>query len=132
MTGSAALALGADQMARTARAEEAEQRSLAAVLRWRARWLLKRLGPELAAAARLVPMLLQASLPHPLLRAEAPGVVGQQRFRRSWSGWARLASASCAVQRAGSFSRERLTSDTRIGTNPHRNIARQPKCAPTV
>ena len=90
MTGSAALALGADQLPRTAGAEEAEHRSLAAVLRWRARWLLKRLGPELAAAARLVPMLLQASLPHPLLRAEAPGVVGQQRFHRSWSGWARL------------------------------------------
>lgn len=89
MTALAASAPAAGQAAQTAPADEAEQRALAAVLRWRARPLLARLGGELAAAARLAPVLLQASLPHPLLRAEAPGVVGQQRFRRSWGGWAR-------------------------------------------
>ena len=90
MTALAASAPADGQAAQTARSHGAEQRALAAVLRWRARPLLKQLGADLATAARLLPVLLQASLPHPLLRAEAPGVVGVQRFRRSWSAWARL------------------------------------------
>ncbi|MGC4120546.1 MAG: hypothetical protein QM765_39395 [Myxococcales bacterium] len=47
---------------------------LDATLRWRARWLLRRLSPRTSHALRLVPVLLQTSVPTQSLRGEPPGV----------------------------------------------------------
>jgi hypothetical protein len=35
-------------------------------------------------------------------------------------------------QRSGSFTCFRISTETMTGVIPHRNMARQPKCAPTV
>lgn len=66
-----------------------QARAVAAVLRRRLRWLLKRLDPLQAAATRLLPVLLHASFGTPLLRSEPPGVEALS-FRRAWAAWARL------------------------------------------
>ncbi len=79
---------------RPARAGDPDRRRLAALLRWRRRWLLRRLSPEIAAAVRLAPVLLQASFTHPALRKEPPGIVGGDRFRRAWGVWARKCGLS--------------------------------------
>lgn len=59
-----------------------------ALLRWRAWWLGHHLPRQLAAAARLFPVMLHASFPVARLSGEAPGVAGLQ-FRRRWSSLAR-------------------------------------------
>ncbi|HEY7725287.1 MAG TPA: hypothetical protein VH880_08130 [Anaeromyxobacteraceae bacterium] len=60
----------------------------AALLRWRARGLVRRLPRRLAAGARLFPVLLHASFPQRALSGEPPGVAGM-RYRRRWSTAAR-------------------------------------------
>jgi hypothetical protein len=116
---------------RSGRAGDPDRRRLSALLRWRARWLLRRLSPEIAAAARLAPVLLQASFTHPSLRKEPPGIVGGDRFRRAWASWARkcgltpplsmqhgrgLIDAVVALQREGTL--EILVFGTQ-GLRPH-------------
>ncbi|MBS2024814.1 MAG: hypothetical protein JST92_20655, partial [Deltaproteobacteria bacterium] len=63
-------------------------RQFSAMLRWRARWMLRKAAPDTATAARLLPVLLQANFAHPLLRKDAPGVRGL-RFRHAWVVWAK-------------------------------------------
>src|SRR6266568_1627470 len=77
------------ELARPSPRGDARSRTeVAAVLRWRARWLSRSLPAPLAAAARLFPVLLHASFDHPGLRELAPGVAGL-RYRPSWGSLAR-------------------------------------------
>ncbi len=48
------------------------------------------------------------------------------------SGFSRLIVGAAASQRAGSFTRNSVTSETTTGARPQRNMARQPNAAPTV
>jgi hypothetical protein len=68
--------------------DEASARRLAAVLRWRARLVLRAVPPATARAIRFLPATLQTSFPYPGLRDEPPGIHGVQVGR----GWAALAA----------------------------------------
>ena len=64
------------------------RRAVTALLRERARRLLRALAARPAAAAAFLPVLLHASFEAPLLDGEAPGVASL-RYRRRWASLAR-------------------------------------------